>query len=92
MKLVPIGIYDEDSDALCLMKASDFSDRNHEGIQVRRTKEGEPVIISKSRKTAPLEWKVSYGFSQIFFRTFEEAVNFCGSRGMDLVKGKKRRE
>lgn len=88
MKMIPIGIYDEDGDALCLMKASDFSDRNYEGIQLRKTKEGMPVIISQSRKTAPLMWKVSYGFSQIFFRTFDEAIEFCGSRGMDMVKGK----
>jgi len=87
MKMIPIGIYDEDGDALCLMKASDFSDRNYEGIQLRKTKEGMPVIISQSRKTAPLMWKVSYGFSQIFFRTFDEAIEFCGSRGMDMVKG-----
>ncbi len=89
MKMIPIGIYDEDGDALCLMKASDFSDRNYEGIQLRKTKEGMPVIISQSRKTAPLMWKVSYGFSQIFFRTFDEAIEFCGSRGMDMVKGKR---
>ena len=88
MKMIPIGIYDEDGDALCLMKASDFSDRNYEGIQLRKTKEGMPVIISQSRKTAPLMWKVSYGFSQIFFRTFDEAIEFCSSRGMDMVKGK----
>jgi hypothetical protein len=88
MKMIPIGIYDEDGDALCLMKASDFSDRNYEGIQLRKTKEGMPVIISQSKKTAPLMWKVSYGFSQIFFRTFDEAIEFCGSRGMDMVKGK----
>ena len=87
--MIPIGIYDEDGDALCLMKASDFSDRNYEGIQLRKTKEGMPVIISQSRKTAPLMWKVSYGFSQIFFRTFDEAIEFCGSRGMDMVKGKR---
>lgn len=86
MKMIPIGIYDEDGDALCLMKASDFSDRNYEGIQLRKTKQGMPVIISQSRKTAPLMWKVSYGFSQIFFRTFDEAIEFCGSRGMDMVK------
>ena len=59
MKMIPIGIYDEDGDALCLMKASDFSDRNYEGIQLRKTKQGMPVIILQSRKTAPLMWKVS---------------------------------
>ena len=88
MKLVPIGIYDEDGNALCVMKASDYSDRNYEGVQLRKTKKGTPVIISRSKKTSPMEWKVSYGFSQIFFRTFDEAIEFCGSRGMDLVKGK----
>ena len=89
MKLKPIGIYDEDEDGdvLCFMKASDYSNRDYEGIQLRKTKKGMPVVISRSRKTAPLEWKVSFGFSQIFFRTFDEAVEFCNSRGMDKVKG-----
>ena len=87
MKLKPIGIYDEDGDLLCFMKASDYSDKNYVGIQVRETEKGMPVIISLSRKTAPLMWKVAYGFSQIYFRSFAEAVEFCTSRGMDIVKG-----
>lgn len=87
MKLKAIGIYEDDKDSLRFMNASDFSDKNYEGIQLRQFRKGMPVIISKSRKTTPLEWKVSYGFSQIFFRTFDEAIEFCDSKGMEIVKG-----
>ena len=87
MKLKPIGICDDDGNALCLMKASDFSDGNYEGIQLRRAKDGMTVIITKSRKTAPLMWRVVYGFSEVYFRTFSDAVEFCNSRGMEIMKG-----
>ena len=87
MRLKAIGIYDEKRDALRFMKASDYSDRDYDGIQLRKWKDNMPVLISRSKKTAPLMWRVSYGFSQIFFRTFEEAVEFCSSRGMEMVKG-----
>ena len=87
MRLKAIGIYDEKRDALRFMNASDYSDRDYDGIQLRKWKDNMPVLISHSKKTAPLMWRVSYGFSQIFFRTFEEAVEFCSSRGMEMVKG-----
>ena len=92
MNLIPMGFYSEDGDVLCLMKASDYSDSNYDGIQLRKSRDGMPVIISRSKKTAPLMWKVAYGFSTIFFRTFEEAVGFCSSRGMEIVKRSQDRE
>ena len=44
------------------------------------------MIIMESKRTDPLRWKVVYGFSQVFFRSFAEAVEFCNSRGFQLVK------
>lgn len=87
MRFVPIGLYDDDDRGLYYMGPSDYSDKNYDGIELRKDRKGMPVVISRSRKTAPMMWKVSYGFSQIFFRTFDEAVEFCSSRGMELVKG-----
>ena len=36
MNLIPMGFYSEDGDVLCLMKASDYSDSNYDGIQLRK--------------------------------------------------------
>ena len=44
-----------------------------------------PVVIQRSNETAPLRWKVVFGYSQVFFRTLAEAVKFCNSRGFQLL-------
>lgn len=86
MKFKPVGIFSEQKNASRMMNASDFSNDRYEGVQLRSTDKGIPVIIMQSRQTAPLMWKVTYGFSQVFFRTFAEAVDFCNSRGMAIMK------
>ena len=85
MKLTPIGV-SSDVDARRLMRAEDFSDRRYDGIQLRTDRKKNPVVIMHSKGTDPLRWKVVYGFSQVFFRSFAEAVEFCNSRGFQLVK------
>lgn len=88
MKLIPIGLCDEDGSARnSHLKAEHFSNDLYEGIQLRQSKKGTPVIISKSKRDDPLKWRVAYGFSQVYFRTFDEAVEFCNSRGMEIMKG-----
>ena len=87
MKLRPIGLYDEDGNGPYCMDPSDFSDRSYDGIQLRKARNGMPVIIMQSKRTAPLMWKVVYGFSEVYFRSFAEAVEFCNSRGMEIMKG-----
>jgi len=86
MKFIPVGIYEKDSRLPLYAKASDLSDEHYDGIQMRKSRDGHPVIVMRSKKSAPLPWKVAYGFSEIYFRSFEEAINFCNSRGMQLVK------
>ena len=85
MKLIPIGV-SPDVDARRLMRAEDFSDRRYDGIELRTDRQKNPVVIMHSKETDPLRWKVVYGFSQVFFRSFAEAVEFCNSRGFQLVK------
>lgn len=87
MKFRPIGIYSKNS-GFCpgILRASDFSTRSYDGVQLRTAKNGVPVIIMHSKKTTPLMWKVAYGYSQVFFRTFAEAVDFCNSRGMEIMQ------
>jgi len=86
MKLIPIGIMEDAKEGLPCMKASDYSNKLYDGIQLRRTEKNDPVIIMKSKRDDPLRWKVMFGFSQVFFRTFAEAVEFCNSRGMKLAR------
>ena len=86
MRFIPIGIADSkfmDS----FIRPSDFSDKHYDGIQLRRTPGDKPVLIMRSKETSPMDWKVVYGFSSVFFNTFEEAADFCTQRNMRLVKG-----
>lgn len=86
MKLRPIGIYNEKGKTPNSMKASNFSDDLYDGVQLRRSSQGDTVIIMRCKRDDPMRWKVIYGFSTIFFRSFAEAVEFCNSRGMEIIK------
>jgi hypothetical protein len=85
MRLVPIGISRE-SDGISYLRPEDFSNGRYDGVQLRSDGKKNPVVIMHSKQTDPLRWKVVYGFSQVFFRSFAEAVEFCNSRGFQLVK------
>ncbi len=82
----PYGMYTENGNAAPPVRASDYSDGRYDGVCCGVDRSRSPVVIMRSRRTDPLRWKVMYGFSQIFFRTFEDAVEFCSSRGFQLVK------
>ena len=85
MRLVPIGLSRE-SDGIFYMRPEDFSSARYDGVQLRSDGKKNPVVIMHSKQTDPLRWKVVYGFSQVFFRSFAEAVAFCNTRGFQLVK------
>lgn len=85
MKLIPIGV-GGNVDGRKLLKAENYGNSLYDGIQLREDSEKKPVIIMRSRKESPFMWKVVYGFSQVFFRSFSEAVDFCNSRGFRQVK------
>jgi len=86
MNFIPIGII-PNADAMPVLKASDFSDKNYDGVQLRKGQKDSIVLIMHSRKTSPMEWKVVYGFSQVFFHSFEEAVAYCERCGMKPADG-----
>ena len=86
MKFTPIGIYRDSKDKMPHMKASDYSTAAYDAVELRSGKKQTPVIIMHSKRTTPLMWKVVYGFSEVFFRSFAEAVEFCNSRGFKIVK------
>lgn len=86
MKLTPIGICRDSDTKMPRMKASDYNTAAYDAVELRSGQKQDPVIIMRSKRTAPLMWKVVYGFSEVFFRSFAEAVEFCNSRGFQLVK------
>ena len=85
MRIVHIGI-SRGSDGISFMRPEDFSTDRYDGVQLRSDGRKNPVVIMHSKRTDPLRWKVVYGFSQVFFRSFADAVAFCNSRGFQLVK------
>ncbi len=86
MKHIPIGIWSDAGKLPPRLRATDFSTDRFEGVELRTDRRCSPVVIMKSRQTDPLNWKVVYGFSTVFFRSFAEAVEFCNSRGFQMVK------
>ena len=86
MKFKPIGIFKDADTRMPRPKVSDYSSDAYDAVELRSDRKENPVIIMHSKRTAPLTWKVVYGFSTIFFRSFAEAVEFCNSHGFELVK------
>lgn len=64
----------------------EYSAARFEGIRCGYDLHKNPVIIMRSKGTGTLGWKVEYGLSRIFFRTLAEAVEFCNSRGFQMVR------
>lgn len=83
----PIGMYQTSSGIppVCVSPA-DFSTDAYEGIQMRKTTKGDPVVIMRSKKPSPMAWIVQFGFSKVFFKTLADAVEFCNSRGMEIMQ------
>ena len=86
MKFKPIGIVPEKGKMPYGMKASDFNNDLYDGVQLRSTDRGLPVVIMHCKRDDPMRWKVIYGFSTVFFDSFQSAVDFCNSAGMKIMK------
>lgn len=86
MKFRPIGIAPGAGKMPYTSKASDYSDKLYDGVQLRKTVKGDPVVIMHCKRDDPMRWKVVYGFSTVFFESFQAAVDFCNSRGMEIMK------
>ena len=86
MRFKPIGIYRGANTRMPRPKVSDYSNDEYDTVELRSDRKENPVVIMHSKRTAPLTWKVVYGFSTVFFRSFAEAVEFCNTRGFKLMK------
>lgn len=56
----------------------DYSHGKYECKQVMRTRKGLPVSVFHN--TDLDIWKVQYGFSTVFFGSYDEAIRFCNKR------------
>ena len=66
------------------MSAKDVKNYSHGDYECRillQTMKGQPVAIFQN--TANDVWKVLYGFSSVFFGTYDEAMQFCRQRFCD---------
>lgn len=76
---------------------ADFPERNvkdyphgkYECKKVMRTRKGLPVALFHN--TDLDIWKVQYGFSTVFFGSYDEAIHFCQKRFENNTPRKKRR-
>lgn len=86
MRTIPYGIAGDDGTALSHVRLRDLSSGIYDAVELRSDGRQRPVIIMHTNRPDPMTWKVVYGFSSIFFRSFAEAVEFCNSRGFQIVK------
>ena len=59
-----------------------FSDKKYKCELLLQNRKGEPVAISQHKDTGV--WRVSFGFSTVFFATYDEALAYCKGRFFDL--------
>ena len=59
-----------------------FSDKGYKCELLLQDRKGEPVAISQHKDTGI--WRVSFGFSTIFFATYDEALAYCKGRFFNL--------
>ena len=65
----------------------DYSHGKYECKQLMRTRKGLPVAVF--HHTELDIWKVQYGFSAVFFGTYDDAIQFCRKR-FESDSGKQR--
>lgn len=75
--------------ALTDCKAQDYSNGAYECQFLMQTMKGQPVAIFHN--TEMDIWKVQYGFSTVFFGTYDEAMQFCRKRFCEIPGGKARK-
>lgn len=88
MKYTAIGVPKEANEEMLRgMNPDNFSTKTHKAVSLGTDRNDNIVTIMHSRETKPMSWKVVYGMSQIYFKSFADAMDFCQSRGMEIMKG-----
>ena len=87
MRFRPVGIARIPGQDRVHIDPSGYSDEIYDGVRGGYDDRDRPVVIMCSKREDPLRWKVVYGFSTVFFKTFKEAMDFCRSRNMTIAEG-----
>ena len=77
-------IYYTWSPKLSTSDVAQFWDKNYDCVRLYLTKFGKPVTVSESKDPQKPVWKVQYGFSQLFLKTYAEVTAYCKKRFCDL--------
>lgn len=64
---------------------ADFDNDRLKCIGMLKTPKNKTAAVMKSRFDIPEHWYVIYGTSRLCFTDFDEAVDYCLSRGFKLV-------
>jgi len=67
-----------------------FSHGDYDCQRLFRAKEGQVAALLQNRKCACMPWKVVYGFSEVMFKTQQEAMDFCSQRFQPVQKESER--
>lgn len=61
-----------------------FSHGKFECKMLLQKQDGKPVAVSQCKDDEHPFWRVDYGFSSLFFKTYDEAMAYCKGRFVDL--------
>lgn len=67
-----------------------FSHGDYDCQRLFKTKEGQIAALLQNRKGTCMPWKVVYGFSEVMFKTQQEAMDFCSQRFQPVQKESER--
>ena len=68
------------------MRASDFSDKCYNGVQLRQAPRNGMAVVMRSNSADPLVWRILYGAVDLHFRSYKEAMDYCNSHNLTLLQ------
>lgn len=69
------------SDLINSLKPSDFDTKDYDGIHIFNKANRRPIILMRSKKAGLYHWCIVNGFESTFYKTYNEAIGYCKSRG-----------
>lgn len=58
-------------------RPKDYSTQKYDCVRIYNTHRGELAFLMRSKNLYPQCWMVNYGWSNLVFMSYQEAVNFC---------------
>ena len=67
------------------MNADDFTDDKHTGRVLMRHPSGMVAVLMQRKELVPYPWRIAYGFTELYFKTRKEALDYCHERFYSYV-------